>query len=71
MVAYDRDVWEVLADGSRRRRRGDTKAVVTEFDATAGATDLAAELGIDLAAVTGSGAGGRITKSDVQAAADA
>lgn len=37
-------------------------------DATATAVELAAEAGIDLATLTGSGKGGRILKSDVQAA---
>jgi Fe2+ transport system protein B len=31
---------------------------------------LAGELGVDLAAVTGSGPGGRVTEGDVRAAAD-
>jgi pyruvate/2-oxoglutarate dehydrogenase complex dihydrolipoamide acyltransferase (E2) component len=40
-------------------------------DATESAVELAAEKNIDLAAVEGSGAGGRVTKADIEAAADA
>jgi pyruvate/2-oxoglutarate dehydrogenase complex dihydrolipoamide acyltransferase (E2) component len=39
-----------------------------EFDATPAAIKLAGELGIDLAFVLGTGAGGRIIKRDVEAA---
>ena len=38
---------------------------------TGAAADLAAELGVDLSTVEGTGKGGRITKADVEAAADA
>lgn len=40
-------------------------------DATDSARELAAEHGIDLRALSGTGAGGRITKGDVQSAVDA
>lgn len=40
-----------------------------EVDATTGALEAAAELGVDLNEVEGTGAGGRITKADVEAAA--
>lgn len=40
-----------------------------EPNATAGALEAAEELGVDLATVTGTGAEGRITKADVEAAA--
>ena len=39
------------------------------YDATDSAVELAAELGVDLSTVTGSGADGRITKADVEASA--
>ena len=39
------------------------------IDATDGAVAAAEELGVDLATVTGTGAEGRITKADVEAAA--
>jgi pyruvate dehydrogenase E2 component (dihydrolipoamide acetyltransferase) len=38
-----------------------------DIDATEAAVEFAVEHGIDLAGVTGSGAGGRITKGDVEA----
>ncbi len=38
-------------------------------DATDGASELAQAEGVDLTTVTGSGAGGRVTKSDVEKAA--
>lgn len=40
------------------------------IDATIGALAAADELGVDLATVTGTGAEGRITKADVEAAAN-
>lgn len=40
-------------------------------EATESAKDLAAEKGVDIATVEGSGSGGRVTKADVEAAAEA
>ena len=40
-----------------------------QIDATDGAVAAADELGVDLASVVGTGADGRITKADVEAAA--
>ena len=40
----------------------------SEVNATDGAVEAANELGVDLATVTGTGADGRITKADVEAA---
>ena len=40
-----------------------------DVDATQGALEAAEELGVDLAEIEGTGAHGRITKSDVEAAA--
>lgn len=74
MPFYDENVWEMLPDGSRQRRRGGAGAAAAnddEVNATAGAVELADELGIDLADVQGSGSGGRVSKADVQAYADA
>jgi pyruvate/2-oxoglutarate dehydrogenase complex dihydrolipoamide acyltransferase (E2) component len=42
-----------------------------ELRATQAALELAAELGVDPANITGTGLDGRITKADVEAAADA
>jgi pyruvate/2-oxoglutarate dehydrogenase complex dihydrolipoamide acyltransferase (E2) component len=39
-----------------------------EVNATSVAIERAAELGVDLATVTGTGVGGKITKADVEAA---
>ena len=39
-----------------------------ELNATAGAIELADELGLDLAEIEGTGTGGRITKQDVEKA---
>lgn len=40
-----------------------------DISTTGAAADLAAELGVDLSEVTGTGLHGKITKADVQAAA--
>jgi pyruvate/2-oxoglutarate dehydrogenase complex dihydrolipoamide acyltransferase (E2) component len=40
-----------------------------DVDATGGAAERAAELGVDIATVTGTGKDGRVTKADVEAAA--
>lgn len=45
------------------------EAEANEIDATDAAIEAAAELGVDLASVSGSGVDGRITKADVEAAA--
>jgi pyruvate dehydrogenase E2 component (dihydrolipoamide acetyltransferase) len=45
----------------------EAELVVAEIDATDSAKALAAQHDIDLVNVTGTGAGGRITKSDVEA----
>lgn len=45
-------------------------ATTAEVDATDSATALAAEHGIDLASVVGTGSGGRIIKRDVEALID-
>lgn len=58
--------WVQNSDGSYRRR---VSGGPSEVDATEGAEELAAELGIDLATVEGTGKDGRITKGDVEAAA--
>lgn len=41
----------------------------TDIDATDGARKAAAELGVDLAEIEGTGAEGRVTKADVEHAA--
>lgn len=54
----------------------ETEAVVeaeveeNEVNATDGAVEAAAELGVDLSAVVGTGHEGRVTKADVEAAAE-
>jgi len=48
----------------------ETATLAPSVDATDSARKLAAARGIDLASITGSGAGGRITKGDVEAQLD-
>lgn len=68
MTQFDRDRWDVLPDGSRRRKV--RRLTSDDINATAGAIALAEELGIDLGTVEGTGLDGRITKPDVEAAAE-
>ena len=49
----------------------DKSAPPAEVDATDRARTLAAEHGLDLAGVSGSGSGGRVTVADVEAALEA
>jgi pyruvate/2-oxoglutarate dehydrogenase complex dihydrolipoamide acyltransferase (E2) component len=42
-----------------------------DISTTGAAAERAAELGVDLSTVTGTGKGGRITKADVEAAGEA
>lgn len=63
--------WEEVGPGEYARTGGTSEAPA-KYDndgvnATQGAIDLAAERGIDLADVEGSGAEGRVTKADVEA----
>jgi len=77
---YDDRRWIQNPDGSFTRISQAVKEV-EEFEesenyykdiaTTGAAADLAAELGVDLSEVEGSGKGGRITKADVEAAANA
>lgn len=64
MPAKDPDRWKQNEDGSYSRRIGFTAE--QGVNATDGAIEAAAELGIDITAVTGSGKDGRITKGDVE-----
>ena len=41
-----------------------------DLETTGAAAELATELGVDLSTVEGTGKGGRITKADVEAAAE-
>jgi len=60
------------APGSKTGEEANTPpAADSSADATDGAKELAAERGIDLSEVEGTGADGRITKSDVEAHASA
>lgn len=51
-------------------KEGDESKPSPSFDATQAALDTAAELGVDLSDVTGTGADGRILVGDVEAAVD-
>lgn len=69
-VQWDMNRWVQNEDGTYSRRYRDVAAETDEeVSATKAAAELAEELGVDLSAVEGSGAEGRITKSDVEAAA--
>lgn len=50
---------------------GGAPSVPDEIDATPSAEELAQEAGVDLSSVEGTGAGGRITKGDVEKALQA
>lgn len=47
-----------------------TLAATPDVNATQGAIETAAQLGVDLTTVEGTGTGGRVTKADVEAAAN-
>jgi len=77
---YDDRRWIQNPDGSFTRISQAVKEVEAfeqsenyykDIETTGAAADLAAELGVDLSEVEGSGKGGRITKADVEAAANA
>ena len=74
MPAKDLTRWALNEDGSWSRYSNDDKPHGAEpdgyVDATSGAITAAEALGIDLSAVTGTGSGGRITKADVENAAE-
>jgi pyruvate/2-oxoglutarate dehydrogenase complex dihydrolipoamide acyltransferase (E2) component len=53
----------------RAQERGDH--YYEDIETTGAAAERAAELGVDLSTVTGTGKGGRITKADVEAAGEA
>ena len=63
------DRWEAGEEAGTYTRTGQSGVVsdAEELDATDSAVALAAELGVDLADVEGSGKDGRITKADVEA----
>ena len=69
-VAHDLTRWAQNDDGTWIRRVSGVEQTAPA-NATQGALDAADELGIDINAVEGSGAGGRITKADVEKAAGA
>jgi len=58
--------WKQNHDGSWSRRLGEDQAATP--NATQGALAAAAEFGLDLASISGSGKDGKITKADVEAA---
>jgi pyruvate/2-oxoglutarate dehydrogenase complex dihydrolipoamide acyltransferase (E2) component len=70
MPVRDETRWKQNEDGSWSRRIGGVEETTSvNPNATTGAQEAAEELGVDLAEVKGSGAKGRITKSDVEAVA--
>lgn len=67
----DERYWEKNPETGAWRRRRPPAEAAEEVDATDAAEKLAAELGVDIAKVQGTGQDGRITKGDVEAAAEA
>ena len=65
MARFDEDRWEEVSHNVYRRRTA-AKAGPSP-DATEAALSLAAENGLDITEVVGTGSGGRITKWDVEA----
>lgn len=69
MPGKDLTRWGLNEDGSWSRFTTDYEDL-EYLDATKSAIAAAKALGVDLATVTGTGAGGRITKADVETAAE-
>jgi len=76
---YDDRRWIQNPDGSFSRKEQVVKEVEAfeqsenyykDISTTGAAAELALELGVDLSEIEGSGKGGRITKADVEAAAN-
>ncbi len=57
-------------DIMHRRHYTENDAYYEDLSTTGAAAELASELGVDLSQVKGTGKGGRITKADVEAAAE-
>lgn len=71
MPAKDETRWTQADDGSWTRKRGGVvETTGYNPNATAGALEAAEELGVDINTISGSGKDGKITKADVEAAAD-
>lgn len=71
MPVKDMTRWARNEDGSWQRHPEYQPEAVSAADATKGAQEAAEELGVDLASVSGTGKDGKITKADVEAAANA
>lgn len=69
MPAKDYDRWQQNEDGSWSRRNAETEDEIPAINATVGAIEAAAELGIDIYTIDGTGKDGKITKKDVEDAA--
>lgn len=70
-VGRTEGVLRALSRGFLVEVEGATKAKVASINATEAATELAAQRGIELHAIEGTGLEGRILLSDVEAAIDA
>jgi len=67
----DETRWKQNDDGSWSRNVGGVEETTSiNPNATGGALVAAAELGVDINSISGSGKDGKITKSDVEAAAN-
>ena len=70
MPAKDLTRWQQNSDGTWVRSAGrfaEEGINPAAINATAGALEAAAELGVDITAVEGTGKDGKITKADVEA----
>ena len=69
MISYFAEGWRRVIDGDEPSTLA-APPTLPLIDATDAAINLAADSGVNLAALTGSGKGGRITIGDVRAALD-
>jgi len=71
MAVKDTERWAQNEDGSWSRKiGGNEETTYVNPNATDGALTAAEELGVDINTITGSGKDGKVTKADVEAAAN-
>lgn len=73
-ATQDKERWAQNQDGSWSRTVGGVQETAPENPegpaATSGAQEYADELGVDLSTIEGTGHGGKVTKADVEKAAN-